>query len=871
MRSAILALAIGSSTVARAQDAPTGRLPATTTPMAYRLDIREDPAQLRFIGHVEIDVRLSASTRRIWINGRDLDVSRVIVRTGGRTVSATYTQVAGTGVARVDLASPVAAGPATLVFDYARDFRDGSSGLYRLQAGGRWYSYTQFQPIEARTAFPSFDEPGFKTPYTITLTLPAGLTAVSNAPEVSAETMPDGWITHRFAPTLPLPSYLVAFMAGPFATAAGTLPATPSRPTPLPVRIVATAPQADRLAFALKETGPILSLLEAYFGDAFPFPKLDQIATPAWQGETAMENAGADTYADRVLLLGRNASIAQQRAFGMVVAHELSHQWFGDLVTPAWWDDIWLNESFANWMGYRIGNAWRPDLGIGNGAVVDALRAMDLDALSTGRPIRQPIASAEDADSAFDEVTYSKGGQVVTQTAAYLGDEAFRAGVRLHLSRHRYGSATSDQFFAALSDAAHDPRITVSMKSFVDQQGVPLMTFARGSLGWSVTQSRYTLLGQRASAQTWVAPLCMRPVAGKRTCVLVDRKTTALSGLDAGPFVPNADGTGYYRFELPDADWRALIATLGTLPAAEALAINDSLWASFAAGRASPDLLVEAARRIAQNPDGAAALDGAVRLRAWRVRGLIGADELPAYRRMMAALYGATLSALRLDLRAGAYADEDPGRRASREDVAAVIAEEARDPGTRAALAAAAARYLGGDKAALDDGFLPLALTIYLEEQDLATAERLLKRAETSDDAVFKIAAITAVGAGAPVRTAADVIALVFEPKLAIRTRSGLAGALLGRSDTRAVARAAVVPRLADLGRYIPGLSSFGGTGSFDQACSAGEATAIEAALRPYVADIRGGALEVDRMVERVASCGVLATQRSKEIAEALE
>jgi aminopeptidase N len=868
------ALAIGAGVLLAAagqpDGVPTGRLSGDVTPVAYRLDLREDPEQPRFRGHVEIDVRLAHPAHGWWINGHGLRVSQIEVRSADRTTSASYAEARDTGVARITTADEVASGPATLVIDYDAPFADGTAGLYKVQAGGRWYSYSNFEPIDARSAFPCFDQPGFKTPFTISVTLPAGLSAVSNAAEIAASPASDGWVTHRFAATLPLPTYLVAFMAGPFATVAGAVAPNAHQPTPLPLRIVATAPQADKLAFASRETGPIVSLLEDYFGQAFPFPKLDQIATPAWSGETAMENAGADTYADRVLLLGANATTTQRRSFGMVVAHELSHQWFGDLVTPAWWDDLWLNESFANWMGYRIGNAWRPDLRIGSGAVAEGFEAMDLDALLAGRPIRQPIAQAEDADGAFDQVTYGKGGQVVAQTAAYLGDDTFRDGVRLHLSRHRYANATSDQFFQALSDAAHDPEVAASMRSFVDQQGVPLVTFARAGNGWTATQSRYALLGETPVPTLWTLPLCVHPIGGSQRCAMMTGRTMALGDLGPRPFVPNAQGTGYYRFELPAADWPAVVAELGGLSAAEALAVDDSLWASFAAGRAAPALLIEAARRLAANAEGGAVLDGASRLAAWRRHGLIGPDKLAAYRQMMASLYGARLLALGWDLRAGAFTADDPDRRALREGLAAIMAEEARDPVIRSSLATAAARYLAGDKGALDDGFLASGLTVYVQEHDLGVATRLLGDAVRSDDPVFRLAATQAVGAGAPVATAQEATALIFGPGLPTRTRSGMAQALLARPDSRAAAQVAVLPRLAEFGRYIPSLAPAGELGSFDEACSAGDAAAIGHALRQHTANIRGGALSIDRIVERINTCAMLETKRAGEVGAAL-
>ena len=340
----------------------------------------------------------------------------------------------------------------------------------------------QFQAIEARAAFPSFDEPGFKTPFTVRVTTAPGLMVVANAPDTGAAVPAAELVTHTFAADAPAADLPGGVRRRPFVSASGVAPPNGVRKTPLPLRIVATKNQAGKLAYALAETPRIVELLEEYFGTPFPFPKLDQIASPLMSG--AMENAGAVIYVDWLLLLDANAPVHQKQFFGMVVAHELSHQWFGDLVTPAWWDDIWLNESFANWMGFRIGNAWRPELNIASNAAVDALSAMDTDALQVGRPIRQPIATNGEIDSAFDGITYGKGGQVVAMVADYLGDERFRDGVRLHLSRHPYGSATSEDFFTALADSAKDPRVLQAMQGFVNQQGVPVVDLVRKGTGY---------------------------------------------------------------------------------------------------------------------------------------------------------------------------------------------------------------------------------------------------------------------------------------------------------------------------------------------------------------------------------------------------
>ena len=389
---------------------PQGQLSDAVQPQDYRLDLTIDPSKERFSGKVEIDALLTAPTSTIFLHGRDFAMRRAVARVAGKAFVGTWKQLDPTGVAALTFDQPLPAGPVVFAFDYDAPFQDGPAGMFRVKVAGDWYSWTQFESIDARAAFPGFDQPSFKTSFTVTLRTPPGLKAVSNAPETGT-TSEAGLDVHRFARTLPLPTYLVAMMVGPFVTVEGVVPPTPQRAKPLPLRVISPRPNAGRLDFALQGSKEIVALLEDYFADGFPYPKLDQITTPILPG--AMENAGADLYGDGLLVMDKDAPTPRKRQFGMVVAHELAHQWFGDLVTPAWWDDIWLNESFANWMGYRIGDAWRPDLNIRAGAVAEGFGAMDTDALIAGRPIHQTITANSDIDASFDTITYGKGGHVV--------------------------------------------------------------------------------------------------------------------------------------------------------------------------------------------------------------------------------------------------------------------------------------------------------------------------------------------------------------------------------------------------------------------------------------------------------------------------
>jgi len=841
---------------------PQGQLGDAVKPVAYRLDLTVDPAQPRFSGKVEIDVVLAAPSSEIVMHGRDLAMQAVTVKAGGRTIDGQWRQVDPTGVAAVRLAEPLPAGPATLAFAYDAAFNDGPSGLFRVKVGGDWYAWSQFESIDARAAFPSFDQPSFKTPFSVTLRTPPGLMAVGNAPQ-TATASEGGLDIHRFAPTLPLPTYLVALMAGPFTTVAGEVPPSPQRARPLPLRIVSTKQNAERLDFALEGSKQIVTLLEDYFGDGFPYPKLDQITTPILPG--AMENAGADLYRDSILVMRHDAPVAQQRSFGMIVGHELAHQWFGDLVTPAWWNDIWLNESFANWMGYHIGEQWRPDLNIGSGALKEGFAAMSIDALTAGRPIRQPIERNDQIDGAFDSITYGKGGHVVAMIAAYLGDGRFRDGVRRYMAAHRYGVATSSDFFAALAQAAGDPRIVPAMQGFIDQQGVPLLTFVRSGDGYRVTQERYTPLGSSPPPASWGVPVCARRGA-ERKCMLLTEHSALLDIGGTGAIVPNAGGTGYYRFELAEADWSALIANALQLTPGEALAAADSLAASIRAGRARVIQLGALARALASHPDSYASrapIDALADLARSDFVEIAGKRQWGTFR---GRLFAPMLARAGFDPRVGTLAGDDPEKTQRRVQMVEYLIGTRQGKSLRNQLYNAAIAYLTGDRAALDPVWFEQAFAVYIDRTGEAGARALMSRALASEDPVFRPRALGAV-ASSGLRSVARWLLYDFDDARARPVeRADFVGNIMLTRPTRDIGydwmRQNLDRLISDSGgiflaRQLPAfLTGF---------CSTEKADEIAAAFRPRFAGTPA-AIELERVIERVRDCGVLAHERGAEI-----
>ncbi len=382
------------------------RLPGDVVPLSYSLELTVDPKAERFSGRAQILVEVKAPTPVVLLHAKQLQISAVRGIVGQTSIAGSYQQLNEDGVSALQFQQPLPAGQVVLEIVYDAAYDRQLRGLYRVDSAGESYAFTQFEPISARSAFPSFDEPNWKTPFELWLTIPSDNSAVSNTMPLGEEAATEGTKRVHFAQTKPLPTYLVAFAVGPLDIVTGTpIPPMPVRPEPVPLRGVAAKGKGPRLAAALAEVGPQLIALERYFSIAYPYGKLDIVAVPDFAAG-AMENAGLVTFRDYLLLLDpKTASEGQRRANAAVMAHELAHQWFGDLVTMYYWDDIWLNEAFATWMGNRVTHELHPQ----HKAEFDLLSgiedAMGADARVTARMIRQPISSTHDIVNAFDAIT----------------------------------------------------------------------------------------------------------------------------------------------------------------------------------------------------------------------------------------------------------------------------------------------------------------------------------------------------------------------------------------------------------------------------------------------------------------------------------
>jgi peptidase M1-like protein/ERAP1-like protein len=863
--------------VARADDtAPRGRLPDTVAPQRYHVTVDVDPRREDFAGRTEIVIALREPSSVIWLHGLGLKVSEVTATADGRQFPARYEEVDhDTGVARVRIAGSLPAGTATLDFRYRAPLQSSGQGLYRTHAGQDWYVFSQMEAIDARRVFPGFDEPRFKTPFNLTILTHAGDSAVTNTPETHSIALKRGVVRHEYLMTKPLPTYLIAFAVGPLEFVdAGPIPPNSVRHEPLPFRIVTTRGQSPSVAFALREAPQLIRQLEEYFGIAFPFPKLDLISSPSHLG--AMENAGAIIYADSLLQVGATPTPRQQSSFGGVNAHEMAHQWFGDLVTPAWWDDIWLNESFATWMGNKIADQWRPGLAIQNELLTEVQAAMDTDSLRAGRPIHQPITDSNQISTAFDEITYQKGAGVIGMVESYLGVERFQRGVRLHLQHHAYGSATASEFFASMAEGSGDPAVIDAFRSFVDQPGVPIVAVSERDGSLTLEQSRYRRLGPGTQgSEVWQIPLCARVYgAGPPTklCTLLGGRTGRLeipATLRGGVVFPNADGAGYYRFAVDPELLRSLLTIVPKLSAREAIALGDSVAAAFEAGRLSFSNLYDTANALARYPDRTAALALGYRLEDYRER-LATPEERTLIEHALVGLYGDRLRGLGYELAPGRYASEPADQQLLRRELIGLLALDAHDPAIRAALAGSAPQAVT-DPTSVDQLLRWRVWAVGLREDGAPLVGPLKTMLlETRDPAIRQDAALALASAENP-QIASEVRQLVLEPRAEVSVVLSILFIQMQDPVTRPAAWSWFVEHHdAVLGRVPAMFQSFLSQlgNSF---CNPAERQAFNTEVGTGIRKLNGGEIEVDRTLERIDDCYALRENTGSSIRATLE
>jgi len=732
---------------------PVGQLGASVVPSRYKIELKIDPSEDSFSGEVTIDITINERTDAIWLHGKNLNVSDVhLTDSQSDRTNANYEERHPSGVSLVTLDQAVDAGHAQLHFTYEAPFNTSTKALFKVVRGEDSYAATQFEATGARQVFPGFDEPGFKVPFELSYVTRASDVVVTTTPEISAEDLGDGFVRHVFETTRPLPTYLLAIAVGPYDLVDyGVIPANGIRDRELPLRGVAARGLGSRMQYALKNTDGLLSVLEEYFGTPYPYRKLDLIAVPESFGG-AMENVGAITYDEYLLLMDEDSALNQRRLYTRVHAHELGHMWFGNLVTPSWWNDIWLNESFASWIENKASDAYWPDGEFDRDTLKGALGAMSADSLAAARQIREPIDHNDKIDGAFDSITYEKGAGVLAMLERYVGEDRFRAGVQLHMERHTDSTATAEDFIQSLAEGSERLEIEGAFKSYIEQPGVPLLSVRldcedEQNPQISVHQARYAPLGStiEPDASKWQIPMCVNFVVDgtqESSCSLISERTQSIS-LDADSCPtqvhPNSDGTGYYRFSLDDAGWQNLITGVPESAPGEALVLGDSLDAAFRAGAVSAKTYVSGMTALVNHETWDVAAAAISHLES--IANIIEDSQLApveeAYRKIVQPRYSGLGDA------------SDSGSQLLRRRMQRFLIVAAKDPGMREALARQAAARLGLDT----DPDLSAAPVSQLETifsvgvQDLGEPffDLLLQQAISSEDPAFRNSATGAL------------------------------------------------------------------------------------------------------------------------------
>jgi aminopeptidase N/puromycin-sensitive aminopeptidase len=551
------------------------RLPQTVRPEHYTLNLTPDLKAATFAGVESIEVNLAEPTNHITVNAAEITFESVRVTADGREQKATVSLDKEKEQATFTFPEALPAGKATLAIHYTGILNNELRGFYLSKTPKRNYAVTQFESTDARRAFPSFDEPAFKATYDVSLVIDAGDTAISNGEIISDVPGPTiGKHTLKFAITPKMSTYLVAFLVGDFQCTTGESDGVTIRSCSTPDKVALTP-------YSLEIAKYTLHYYNQYFGIPYPLKKLDLLALPDFEAG-AMENFGAITFRETALLIDpKTASVDAEKEIALTITHEMAHQWFGDLVTMQWWDNIWLNEGFATWMESKPVAAMHPEWNIDEYVVSGIDDALNLDALPTTRAIRARADTPSDINQMFDGISYGKASDVLLMVENYLGEETFRQGVHNYLAAHTYANATAEDFWGAQTTTSHKP-VDKIMESLVAQPGAPILTFGdRANGAIAVEQKRFYLSPSIVPdpAQKWTLPVCFKTSKGQ-DCQLLTAADSKLEAPRGGLFFANADGKGYYRSAYPHSEYAALLAQVETgLTPAERISLIGNEWA----------------------------------------------------------------------------------------------------------------------------------------------------------------------------------------------------------------------------------------------------------------------------------------------------
>jgi aminopeptidase N len=824
------------------------RLPGNVVPVHYDIRVEPNLAAATFAGSVSIRVALARPAAAIVLNAAEIEFDGVAVTSAGRTQPATVSLDGAKEQATLTVPRALPAGPATIEVKYRGTLNDQLRGFYLSRANNRRYAVTQLEATDARRMFPSFDEPAFKATFSLTATIDAGDQAISNGAVLSDTPGPGaGKHTLTFDTTPKMSTYLVALAVGDFDCSAATVDGTP-------IRVCATPDKKGQTGFALDVAGDILRYFNQYYAIKYPFKKLDIVAVPDFAAG-AMENTAAIFYRETLLLADRrSASVKLRKDIANVLAHEIAHQWFGNVVTMQWWDDIWLNEGFATWMASKPVKALRPEWNIELDEVLANQEAMTLDSLRSTRAIRSDASTPAQILELFDAIAYEKGAAVLRMIEAWVGEEEFRTGVNAYIERFKYGNARAEDFWSTLAKSTGKPVDRV-MKGFVDQPGVPLVEAA---LRCAASRGTATLeqdrdAGAGAAGPAWNIPVCVKTPAGKGTCEVLGAAPAALP-LESCPawVMANAGARGYYRAVYPPEMLRSLAADVMALTPAERMGLLADEWALVRAGRHDVDAFMDLAAGFEGERTAAvvSTLTGAL---VTIGDDLTGAGSRGPYRAWLSALLRPAMQ----------QAGWSPSTGAT---LLATLGEAARDPEAIAKAREIVLRELATPGTA-EPTLLDAAVTVAARSGDARLYDRYLARTRTAshaDDLRRFMYGLTSFSDPALVRRTMDYI---LGPAVRSQDAAGLVAALLENPDARDLAWQILQTTWDDLRKKTGGFAGYSSTvsalSSFCDRRTLGEVTRFFGARTLPEAE-----RTLAQATERIRACADLAAAQADKLSQ---
>ena len=755
---AIAGLVVGIGGVAAGR-VEAQRLPGGVRPEHYSLSITPDLKAATFVGSETIDVVLDAPATTITLNAAEIEFASVKAwgkgqGTGNREQlgqNSINTEILGsaqndeprdgvTAVVSLDpakeqatftFAQPLAAGRATLKIEYKGILNDKLRGFYLSKTKLRRYGVTQFEATDARRAFPCFDEPALKATFDVALVVDAGDTAISNTKIVSDRLGPGaGKHTVVFATTPQMSTYLVAWLAGDFKCSEG-------KADGIPIRVCATPDKAGLTRFALGSAKQTLRDYDRYFGIKYPMAKLDLVAVPDFEAG-AMENFGCITFRETELLVDKKyGALSAKKEVAETVAHEMAHQWFGDLVTPEWWDNLWLNEGFATWMETKEAAKEHPKWRFEQDAAVEKERTMDADAGRTTRAIRAQAETPDEINEMFDDIAYGKAGAVIGMVENWVGEETFRKGVQAYLAEHAYANATAEDFWNTQARVSGQP-VDKVMESFVEQPGVPAVTLTSGGAGAPVTQRRFFLSGAAPNTkEAWTIPVCFKGAS----CRLLTPGATTLDvpvPVPLGMVSPelqfvyaDAGDKGYYRTDYSAGQLKAIVANAETaLTPPERIGLLGDRWALMRAGEGSVGEFLDLALALKQSSNATVMESALGKIGAIETR-IATDDDRKRLDGVIQRQFGGVYTGL------GKSTRHEADDRAELRETLFEALGRAGDPAVLAEAASQTKALLAGQSATAD-AVADAAVALVAAKGDAAMYEKMLRLAQTSTDPDLK-------------------------------------------------------------------------------------------------------------------------------------